>query len=239
MPLFCFSASNEELFEQANALYRDGDFDRAVQLYEEILESGYESAELYYNLGNAYFKREALGKSILYYERARKLDPHDEDSAYNISVVQLYAKDRLVVPPQLFVTRIWQKLTGAFSTDQLAVWTLVFYSIVMLLLILRKLILKPGLQKTVKAVMIPVVVLFSLAVFLFFFRARVIDKRQQAIVMVEMIDVTSSPSSDSTPVFTLHEGAKVNLQERSGSYLKISLPDGNVGWVPDSSLEII
>ena len=87
--------SADELWTEAERAYREGEFAEAVVAYEAIIAQGMESAELYYNLGNAYFKQNNLGRSILFYNRAQLLNPSDEDVRHNLMYARTKTKDNI------------------------------------------------------------------------------------------------------------------------------------------------
>src|ERR1041385_207482 len=104
-------------FEQANQLYRNGDVQKAAQMYEQIIKNGYESPVLYYNLGNACFKSNNIPSAILNYERAKRLAPHDEDVTYNLRLANLKVIDKIEPIPQLFFVEWWRGVTNLLSAD--------------------------------------------------------------------------------------------------------------------------
>jgi len=108
-------------FEQANQLYRNSDYKRAAQIYEQIEKNGYENPSLYYNLGNAYFKLHNIPAALLSYERARRLSPHDEDILYNLRLANVRVIDKIEPLPRLFFVEWWQSFIGLFSSDGWAV----------------------------------------------------------------------------------------------------------------------
>src|SRR6266849_1193138 len=102
-------------FNQANQLYRDAQYDKAARLYEQVVKNGYESPALYYNLGNCYFKLRNIPASILNYERARRLSPHDDDISYNLRLANQRVVDKIEPLPQLFLVDWWNGYIGLFS----------------------------------------------------------------------------------------------------------------------------
>jgi tetratricopeptide (TPR) repeat protein len=227
------------LFQKGVESYQQTDYQNAISDFESALAMGYESAELYYNLGNAYFKANNIGKSILNYERARKLSPGDKDILYNLQLAQLYVVDKIVVPPKHFIDKTIEVLAHTLSKSQLAL-ILVFFNIIWVLaLILRMLIRRAGVRRYAKGVFVTFLILFLFTSGIFTYRLRDDMKNRQGIILAEKIEVKSSPASDATEVFALHQGAKVNLHGESGDFYQISLPDGKVGWLLRNSLEII
>ena len=110
---------------QANQLYRDAQYQKAAQLYDRVVKNGYESPALYYNLGNCYFKLHNLPAAILFYERARRLAPHDEDISYNLRLANLRVVDKIEPMPQLFLVDWWNAFIGLFSSGGWALGVIV------------------------------------------------------------------------------------------------------------------
>ena len=114
-----FAQSPESLFSQANALYQTQQFEGAIELYQQILSQGFESKAVYYNLGNCYYRLEDIGKSILYFEKALKLDPNDGDIRYNLDLANLRVIDRVELPPRFFLFEWWDVVKNDYSLPQL------------------------------------------------------------------------------------------------------------------------
>src|SRR5438128_179895 len=106
-----YSQSPAETYKAANALYKAGSYEEAAASYEKILAQGYRTADVYYNLGNCFYKLKENGKAILNYERARKLAPDDEDIAHNLKIAQLKTLDKVQPVPQLAITTAWNNFT--------------------------------------------------------------------------------------------------------------------------------
>jgi tetratricopeptide (TPR) repeat protein len=225
-------------FQKANEFYQEGDFQKAIESYTAILDLGYESASLYYNLGNSYFKLNDIGHTILYYEKAKKLAPGDPDVRFNLELVQLYVVDKINAPPPLFFVKYWNRFTRLFNRDQLALVSVVMYVLGIICLILMLLLRKNHILRVTRILIWPIWLVFLFSVGLFFIRT-IQAKEKQGVVIVDKVDVLSSPSADATTVFSLHEGIKLQILEKSGDYVKISLPDGKVGWLGQDIVERI
>ena len=113
------SFSQEALIqlEQANQFYREGKYEKAVQMYEQVRKNGFESPALYYNLGNAYFKMQNIPASVLNYERARKMSPNDEDINYNLRLANLRVVDKIEPVPRIFFINWWNAVVNLYSSD--------------------------------------------------------------------------------------------------------------------------
>ena len=226
-------------FEEANALYRSGDFQKAAAAYENILTNGYEHPALYYNLGNAYFKLQMIPASILNYERARRLSPRDEDIIHNLRLVNLRVVDKIEPVPQLFVKEWWNALVSLFSAGSWAFSGLVALWIAAVTGALF-LMVRSGLVQRLSLALSFVSVLFCL--FSFIGMAQQLHRQQserEAVVFSQSVPVKSAPDAGSVDLFVLHEGVKVELLDSVGEWRKIRLPDGKTGWLSGENIQII
>lgn len=234
-----FADEIDTLFLQGNELYQNGDFAGARRNYEKILEAGFESWEVYYNIGNTYYKEGKTGKAVLFYERAKRLQPQNEDLNFNLGLVNLATVDRIQAIPELFLTRWVNRIAHLVS---LSVWgTLLVLSYVGLfsLLIYRRL-MKTG--KFYRPVVVSIMVLalvFAVSAGFFVYRVSESEHKIEAIVLAEKVDARSAPDEISTEVFTLHEGVKVQVLDKSAQWVKIRLADGKVGWLKNDVMEKI
>jgi tetratricopeptide (TPR) repeat protein len=226
-------------FEQANQLYRNGDVQKAAQMYEQIIKNGYESPVLYYNLGNACFKSNNIPSAILNYERAKRLAPHDEDVTYNLRLANLKVIDKIEPIPQLFFVEWWRGVTNLLSADGwstvmiIALWCAAVCGAVFMLA--RSFILQ---RLSFFLVLLSMVV--SVLAFVWI-RQRIQQEldQQSGVVFATSVSVKSAPDEQSTDLFVLHEGVKVELLDNVGTWRKIRLADGKIGWLSDTSIQII
>jgi tetratricopeptide (TPR) repeat protein len=227
------------LFSQGNQRYSQGDYEGAIEAYEAILQQGFESWQVYYNLGNAYYKIGKLGKAILNLERARRLNPRDDDIQYNLDLANLKVVDRINAIPELFFVRWMKSLARLFSAATLGWTALVLYAVTVVLWITRLLATRGKLRSVMTVVVVPIVVLWVLAGSLAAYRVYLDRAEKFAVVMVDKVDVRSAPESSSTEVFVIHEGVKVRLDRQVQEWAKIRLADGKIGWIPVSAIERI
>lgn len=240
---FCGSAFAAEIdlrFENANQLYRSGGYEKAAKIYEEILAQGYESPELYYNLGNCYYKSNNVPAAILQFERARKLKPQDEDIVHNLTLANLRTEDRIEPIPDLFFINWWRKWTELASADQWAIIGLVslwlaLCMIIGIFYIYRSLLIRRIFSITAVLALLLFAVSFLAAID----RHKIIENHKFAIVFSQSTDVKSAPDTQSTGLFVLHSGVKVELIDRVGDWNKVRLADGKVGWMQSSNFKII
>ena len=234
-----FADHNLHLFEQANELYEQDQYSEAIQKYEAIINTGYESWELYYNLGNAYYKNKQLGKAILNYERALRLEPENEDIKFNLELANLSVVDKINIPPEFFLFKIFFDFKNYFNLNTLSIIIITFYIIIITFIIFRILIRK----KTVRRLSF-IVIIFALIILIMFttilgLRVHEYKNVKYGIILVNKVDVMSSPDENSTEVFSIHKGLKAQVQKKLNNWLQIRLSDGKVGWVKHNVLEII
>ena len=227
------------LFKEANNYYAANEFDKAVKNYESIINQGYESAQLYFNLGNACYKNGELTKAMLYYERAKLLAPNDEDIQFNIDLVNQFVVDKIEALPQPFFIKWGQGIVNLFSSNGWA-----WFSIIVLIMALSGLGIylfsKNPLFRQISST--TAVVLFSLCILSMVFAGKQkakLTKHNAAIVFSSTVTVKSSPDNSGTDLFVIHEGLKVQIKDEVGSWYNIRLADGNSGWVQKTVLEKI
>ncbi len=236
---FLNAATPEELFNQANDAYKRSEYSFAVELYEQILSEDLISAELYYNLGNAYFKDNRIGPAILNYERALRLKPADEDVAHNLEVARSRIIDRTEKRPELFYENWWRSTYSLLNTNGWAITSLViiflFLGTTSLYLFSKTVILK-------KIAFYLMLLLFVSATLSLIFAQKQYNRLtsdKEAIIMQARVTAKSSPSSQSPDLFLLHEGTRVSIRNTLGQWKEISLPNGSVGWINEESIEVI
>ena len=131
-----YAQQPKQLFQKANQAYQNQNFQQAIELYQNILGQGYQATEIYYNLGNAFFRLNNLGQAILNYEKALKLNPNDPDIRYNLELANLRVVDRLELPPRFFLFEWWDSLKTYFSLTQLTRLVAILFTLSILLLVL-------------------------------------------------------------------------------------------------------
>ena len=229
----------QSLFQQANQAYRQQEFEKAAVLYQQILSQGYESRDVYYNLGNCYYRLNQVGQSVLYYEKALKLDPHDVDVRYNLELVNLKVIDRIEIPPRLFLFEFWDNLKNFYSLAQLTRLVVILFAMTILLVILWLFVKQYRLKRWLMSLAAILVFLTIFWSYLLFIQSHTFTEQRQAVVLVSSVTVRSAPDDSSTDVFILHEGVKVHLDELRSEWVKISLADGKSGWLRAESLAIV
>ncbi len=229
----------ETIFETANQLYDNGEFEEAKNQYLQILNAGYVSPDLNYNLANAYYKLGSYPAAILYYEKCLKLDPGNADAKYNLNLTNKMIIDKIDSLPTIFYKRWWQSMRNSNSLDGWATLLIVFVFAMATSFFLFNVSGKSQIKRlafyglllfTVGAVYTTIM---SVGLY------KHIHSQEDAIVFEPTLNVQSAPSSAATTLYVIHEGTKVTLIETKDSWANIALPDGNEGWVPTETLETI
>lgn len=224
----------------ADEAYAAGNFQRAITLYEQILTNQGEASDIYYNLGNSYYKGEQIAKAILNYERALQLAPGDDDIRFNLDLARSKTVDKITPLSEVFFITWARDFANLLSSDAWAKWGIAFF----LLFIVAVSVYIFGHKIAVRKASFFLALLF-LAVCI---AANVSANYQkgerlnhtEAIVMLPTVSVKSTPDKSGTDLFVLHEGCKVKIKDNTMSNWKeIRLPDGNVGWLPAESIEAI
>ncbi|MDR2815210.1 MAG: tetratricopeptide repeat protein [Proteiniphilum sp.] len=236
-------ASGKTTPEIAAQAYRNQDYKESIALYEELIAQGTAedrvSAQLYYNLGNAYFRDNQLGKAILCYERALLLDPGDGDIRHNLRFAQNRTVDRIGTAGNLFFTNWFRGVRNVFSSNQWATTGVILF-ILFLACVGVYLFMRPLWAR--KSAFYAGVALFLLMItaniFAFSQKSERI-RRDSAIVMAGAATVNASPDANSSQLFELHEGTKVKIRNSDGNWFEIRIADGSVGWIRQQEVEII
>ncbi len=236
-----FSKANESniLLDSANSEYSKGNFENAVKLYESITNKGLEAPELYFNLGNAYYKSNNTAYAILNYERAKKLNPNDEDINVNLKLANQKIEDKIDVAPQLFLTE-WKDGIVHLMTEK--AWSvLCIFSVVIALLLFA--IYVSTHNRTIKQISFFGGTIFILTSGILFFIAEhkyyLTKYSSDAIITSASITATGSPNEKGTKLFILHEGTKVNITQEDNNWTEIKIANGNVGWIQSNTLTAI
>lgn len=228
-----------ELVRMANTDYTERRYEKAIKGYEEAINQGFESSALYFNMGNAWFKLRDVPMAILYYEKAARLDPGDEDIRFNLELANTRIVDKIDAVPVLFFHRWWKEAQSWYSPDgwaRMTIWVMsLFFLFAALYLLLR--------QRFLRKMFFGCSLLFLLATalsFTFAWKTYAIRQQQkEAIIFSPAIHVKSSPDENSVDLFVVHEGTKVVLTDTLGTWYKVVIANGSVGWIPADALRII
>lgn len=232
-------AQGNELFNKANNAYADANYKEATRLYEKVLNEGYVSPELYYNLANAYYKQEKIAPSIYYYEKALQLAPDEDYILNNLRFAQNMTIDEIDVIPLSKIEETKRAFIFYFNFNQWAYVAIVF-SVFCLFAFLAFLFSKKALFKRIFFSLSAIVFLFSIAsIYVAYTQEMLLSKDNFGIIFSEEIEVFSEPNTSSRVLFSLHEGTKVNVVDQFRDYQKIELANGSNGWVNLGSVKLL
>ena len=225
-----------ELFSQGNKAYNDGDYGKAITLYEQILNDGKHISELYYNLGNAYYRLNQVAESIYFFEKAKQLAPENQDIQINSSFAQNMTLDAIEPLPESQLAQIQKRVFELFSTDMWSKLTLLLLWL-SALLFLGYLFNQTTRLKRAYFFLSLVLFLFFMGSFLItFFKDSTSQQTQYAILFSKQIDTWSEPNQQGDLLFVLHEGTKLQLLDSLAEWQKIRIANGSEGWLLNADL---
>jgi tetratricopeptide (TPR) repeat protein len=239
LPLLSFAAdSKQAAFEKANAQYTKGQFKEAEAGYKQLVNAGYQSAALYYNLGNAEYRLNDVPSAILYYEKAHKLSPGDEDIKANIRFANQKVSDKIDETPQLFFVTWWHNLILSFAEDSLAIWSVILVILASAALTVYFYTYSVSFKKISFYTAVTMLVLAICTIVVTTSQSSYFAGNKQAIIF-NTVNVKGGPMDSSSTLFVLHEGTKVNIQETGKGWLRIRIANGNQGWVKAADAKAI
>ena len=226
------------LFAEANQLYREGAYEEARRCYLEVVGSEVVDARLFYNLGNACFKSDRLGEAILWYERARLLSPRDEDIVANLRFASRVRKDREPDAEENPLRRLLVGLYGLPSPNEISV----FFTLLLLSLTAMgvwRLWNRERSGPLWVSLFVAGAVLAVLTGVFGALRVHQLESRTDAIVTAVEATARSAPDAEETAVFVVHEGTKVRVHRKEGTWLLIRLASGLGGWMLAAEVTVI
>ncbi len=239
LPLSAFSINPAQLFEKANEKYQQSNYQEAIQLYDSIIRAGYISPELYFNLGNAYYKAGALPAAILNYERALRLRPGDKDTEFNLKLANSQTIDRIEPVPEVFYKK-WINHWLMETTAEKRLRMVIILLWITTALAAGWLFIRLSWLKSLSFYL----AIVALAGSIFFFlvaswQKKQINSQHYGIIFQPNVYVKASPDEKSANLFMLHGGTKVRLIDEISGWNRIQLPNGMEGWLPVSAVEKI
>lgn len=232
-------AQNETLFQQGNALYNEGNYSDAITKYRAILDNGSHSAELYFNLGNAYYKLNSIAPSIYYYEKALLLAPNDKDILNNIAFARNMTIDAISSVPEVGVSKLIKNATNLLSFDawaKVAVGLVIFF---VLLFLSYYFSYSTGKKRLAFISSFVVIILACVALSLAYHKYNLEQNDKPAIVFAKETQIKNEPNLRSAEAFKLHEGTKVQVLDTVDNWKKIKIADGKTGWVMKEDIKLL
>lgn len=224
-------AQNSELFEQANAAYAEENYGEAIERYEQILAEGETAVAVHFNLGNSYYKLDRVAPSIYHFEKALQLDPTDEDVRNNLTFARTMAIDAIEDPETAGIAGFFERSTSMLDTEEWA-WIGIFCMLLFVIFFLGYYFSRKPVMKRILFICGMLFILLSItSVTIGFSRENIHQSESFAIVFAEETEVRSEPNNRSSEVFSLHEGARVEVMEEFRQWARIRLPNGSQGWI--------
>ena len=235
MPL----SANAITKQNADDEYAKGNYQQAIKDYQEILKAGV-SSEIYYNLGNAYYRTDNITQALLAYERALQLSPGDNDIRFNLQYARSKTIDKITPETEMFFVTWYNSLVNFTSVDRWAKTAIV--SIVMALLLILVFLFAPQMwaRKSGFYGSAVFLLLFAFANLFAFQQKHELETKQGAIVIAPTVNVKKTPAASGTDVFVIHEGTRVDITDRGMKQWRgVKLADGREGWLKTSQIEEI
>ena len=235
LPLAASAATKEK----ADSLYAAEHYQEAAKQYEALLKQGV-SSDLYYNLGNCYYRMDDITRAVLNYERAQLLSPGDRDIRLNLQMARSKTIDKIVPESEMFFVTWYHSLVNLMSVDGWARMALVSLVIAIILALAYLFSDRIWLRKVGFFVGLLFLVVFALSNLFAYQQKQALVERSGAIVIRSAATVKSTPANNGTDLFILHEGTKVTITDNTmKEWCEIRVADGKEGWLPTKDLEVI
>jgi len=236
--IFSNTQNGDDLFKESNDLYTNGDYQNAVEGYLDILKSGFESAELYFNIGNSFYKLNNIPESNYYYEKAKSISPNDDDILTNLSFAQNLRIDKIETLPVTDIQNLKLSILDLLSEKGWSFMLIILIWMTCFAFILYIFSNDSKFKRSFFSISLLFLILSSFTLFVN------IEKKKNseikyAIIYDKEIEVWSEPNNISELKFLLHEGTKVKQIDVIEDWLNIQLENGTIGWIQSSSLRIL
>lgn len=228
-----------ELFSQGNAAYNEADYGKAIEFYIQIIKNGEHSAELYFNLGNTYYRLNQVAESIYFFEKAKQLEPENQDIQVNSSFAQNMTIDAIEPLPQSQLAKIKSKTFGLLNIDAWSKVTLSLLWLFTLLFLGYIFTLTTALKRSFFFLAVASFVILIISFSITFSKDNDVKKNQYAILFSKQIDIWSEPNQQGDLLFVLHEGTKVQLLDSLAEWQKVRIVNGSEGWLKNAALKIL
>lgn len=236
---FVLAQAVNDTFAKANTLYKEKKYSEAIKLYDEIENSGKVSSELYFNLGNAYYKLNQVAPSIYNYEKALLLDPLNEDAQNNLIIAKRLTLDRIEELPKSIFQKINDNFLQKLSYDTWAVITVLLSFVASFLFLMFYFSYTPSKKRLFFTTSILSFILLITTLAITFTQYNQSKSNIEAIVFNEEVEIKNAPTDDSDAIFTLHEGTKIKVLDAVDDWNKIKLADGKIGWVKSNVIKVL
>jgi tetratricopeptide (TPR) repeat protein len=233
--LFCLQTFAEEsLFMQANEEYKNGNYLVSISLYDSIISNELQSSELFYNLGNCYYKTQDWANAIWHYEKSLKLNTNNKYASHNLELTKLRTIDRIEAIPQLFYKTWWNNVVRLFTTKTWKILAILCVWIVLIIQLLNRFI---NYKKKCSPAFFNTLAIIFICIAYFSYQENY--SKTEVIIFSSSVVVNSAPIGNSTNLFSLHSGTKVELVDQIGDWINIKLTNGSSGWIKETDCKIL
>ena len=234
------SALSAQTKIQADEFYSQGDYEEAIAIYSQLVEKPSVSADVYYNMGNAYYRLDSIARAILCYERALRLQPTDDDIRLNLQLARSKTVDKIAPEREMFFVTWYRAFVRLVSVDAWAYIALVSIALAAILLLVFLFSYSERLRRLSFFASVTLIVVFLLANLFAWQQQQSLSSHSAAIVITDVLPVKNIPSDDGSDEFTIHAGTKATITDNTMTdWKQLRLPDGRQGWVVASAIEMI
>ena len=233
-----FSKDFDENFYKANNYYNNSKYLESINIYESILAGGWESSNLYYNLGNSYFRQNQIGQSIWAYNKALKMDPRNEDLIKNLSIAEAKIKDRIILPDEFYFVKVYGNFKSRYTLKEwlLAGGIIVLFTVVSFLISEFQILNNWKIVRVVKVLMLLTVMIHLVTLDKFFDD----NDDKLGIIIDNQVKAYSGPFyGDNSVLFNINEGTEVMIKQNQKNWTEIILLDGKRGWITSNKIRLL
>ena len=233
-----FSKDFDENFYKANNYYNNSKYLESINIYESILAAGWESSNLYYNLGNSYFRQNQIGQSIWAYNKALKMDPRNEDLIKNLSIAEAKIKDRIILPDEFYFVKVYGNFKSRYTLKEwlLAGGIIVLFTVVSFLISEFQILNNWKIVRVVKILMLLTVMIHLVTLDKFFDD----NDNKLGIIIDNQVKAYSGPFyGDNSVLFNINEGAEAMIKQNQKNWTEIILLDGKRGWITSNKIRLL
>jgi len=233
-----FSKDFDENFYKANNYYNNSKYLESINIYESILAEGWESSNLYYNLGNSYFRQNQIGQSIWAYNKALKMDPRNEDLIKNLSIAEAKIKDRIILPDEFYFVKVYGNFKSRYTLKEwlLAGGIIVLFTVVSFLISEFQILNNWKIVRVVKILMLLTVMIHLVTLDKFFDD----NDDKLGIIIDNQVKAYSGPFyGDNSVLFNINEGTEVMIKQNQKNWTEIILLDGKRGWITSNKIRLL
>lgn len=232
-------AQNEKTFENANNLYKSQKYTEALELYHNIEKTGLPNSELFFNIGNSYYRLEDWGNAILYFEKAKKLSPSDDDIQFNLKMANLKIIDKFNDNERVTLFDYYISAISVFHSNT---WVYIsIISFILLLIFVYQVIYSKSESTKRFNFLMAIISLFTFVIITTFaYSTYTYNTTNTYAIMIDSNSmIKNAPDSNSQDLIMIHSGTKLQILELNDNWAKVKLPDGNVGWIDKTTIKEI